>query len=241
MCVNSLHVGSYDESVGIPDDFSRRIARNTQLILKEECNTTEVIDPAGGSWYVESMTVELVNRAWTMFTEIEKDGGMLNALLASKPQNAVKAVGAQRLKSLASRKDILLGVNKYPNKSEKPFNVKEYNTKEVLDKLNNSIKEAEKSRDKAKTENALKTLASNANLINNMIAAAECGASLTELAAATHTGSGRITAATLPLLRLAETFEKLRAFAESYKAKNGNYPKVFSANMGPLKQHKPKS
>ncbi len=84
-----MQVGAFDEVVRPPDDFSQRIARNTQLVLQKECNLDQVIDPAGGSWYVEGLTAELANRAWALFQEVEKLGGMEAALRAGFPQKAV--------------------------------------------------------------------------------------------------------------------------------------------------------
>ena len=95
---DSMQVGAFDEVIRPPDDFSRRIARNTQLILQKECNLTHVIDPAGGSWFVETLTSELAGRAWTLFQEVEGMGGMAAALRAEFPQKMVAGIAAGKSK-----------------------------------------------------------------------------------------------------------------------------------------------
>ncbi|HYG25088.1 MAG TPA: methylmalonyl-CoA mutase family protein [Verrucomicrobiae bacterium] len=121
--VDSLQVGAFDDVLRPPDDFSLRIARNTQLILQKECNLTEVIDPAGGSWYVEWLTAEVARRAWTLFQEVEKLGGMRAALETGFPQKSVAATAADKLNAVARRRDAIIGVNQYANPAEKPLPV----------------------------------------------------------------------------------------------------------------------
>jgi hypothetical protein len=96
---DSMQVGAFDEVVRPPDDFSRRIARNTQLVLQKECALNHVVDPAGGSWYVESATAEIATRAWTLFQEVEKLGGMEAALRAGVPQQGGRRNRAQENQS----------------------------------------------------------------------------------------------------------------------------------------------
>ena len=115
---DSMQVGTFDEVLRPPDDFSRRIARNTQLILQKECELGRVTDPAGGSWYVEIITAELANRAWALFQEVEKLGGMEAALREGFPQKAVAATAAEKIKAIRDGRDAIIGVNKYVNKKE---------------------------------------------------------------------------------------------------------------------------
>jgi methylmalonyl-CoA mutase len=115
---DSMQVGAFDEVVRPPDDFSRRLARNTQLLLQKECHVSRVMDPAGGSWYVETITCELANRAWALFQEVEKRGGMAAALRAEFPQKAVATTAAERIKAVNERRAIVVGVNKYTNPKE---------------------------------------------------------------------------------------------------------------------------
>lgn len=119
--IDSLHVAPFDEPLGLPDQFSRRIARNTHTILREESHFDTVVDPAGGSWCVESLTHEVAEAAWRVFQEVEGAGGVIQALREGKVQAMVADTAAARRKNLARRKDVLVGVNQYPNPTEKPL------------------------------------------------------------------------------------------------------------------------
>ena len=118
---DSLVVSPFDDVVRTPDEFSKRIARNTQFILAEECHFDHVVDPGGGSYYVETLTAQLANAAWAIFQQIEKAGGMLKALEAGIPQQQVKAVAAKKAEAVAQRRLSLIGVNVYANATEKPL------------------------------------------------------------------------------------------------------------------------
>ena len=108
-------------SIRPPDDFSLRIARNTQLVLQKECQLDHVIDPAGGSWYVESLTGELATRAWALFQEVEKLGGMEAALRAGFRKRPWPPPRRKRSRRSARRRDSIVGVNQYANPKEKPL------------------------------------------------------------------------------------------------------------------------
>lgn len=116
---SGLQVGTFDECIRTPDDFSRRLARNIQIILAEECQLGRVVDPAGGSWYVETLTRQLADKAWTLFQEIERFGGMRAALNEGYPQTLVERAAAERLAAVASRRDTIIGTNLHPNLREK--------------------------------------------------------------------------------------------------------------------------
>ncbi len=115
---DSLHVAPFDDALGPPSDRARRLARNTQVILREEAGLSHVIDPAGGAWFIEALTAEIARRAWALFQEIEAAGGMLAALVAGTPQAAVAQVARRRAERLATRVDRLVGVTHYPNAAE---------------------------------------------------------------------------------------------------------------------------
>ncbi|HPS79139.1 MAG TPA: acyl-CoA mutase large subunit family protein, partial [Thermoanaerobaculaceae bacterium] len=115
---DSLHVAAFDEALGLPSERGRRIARNTQTILREEVHLDAVVDPAGGSWTVEALTAQVAEKAWVLFQEIESEGGMLAALEKGIPQRQVAEVAEQRRKAIAGRRDVVLGVNVYPNAKE---------------------------------------------------------------------------------------------------------------------------
>jgi methylmalonyl-CoA mutase len=114
-----LQVGTFDECIRPPDDFSRRLARNIQIILAEECQLGRVVDPAGGSWYVETLTVQLAAKAWTLFQDIERRGGMGAALKAGYPQGLVEKTAADRQAATETRRDGIIGTNLHPNLREK--------------------------------------------------------------------------------------------------------------------------
>lgn len=110
-----LQIGAFDECIRPADDFSRRLARNIQIILDEECQLRRVVDPAGGSWYVESLTRELATRAWALFQDIEKRGGMLQAVASGWLQGEVAKTATQRMSAVESRRDPIIGTNLHPN------------------------------------------------------------------------------------------------------------------------------
>ncbi|GAB4325982.1 MAG: hypothetical protein Kow00117_13480 [Phototrophicales bacterium] len=114
----SMHVSPFDGVYRQPDEFSRRIARNQQIILQHECNLLSLIDPAGGSYYVETLTHDLAKSAWALFQQIEAQGGMLKALKDGFIQAEVEKVAVQRNENFAKRKDVLIGVNMYPNATD---------------------------------------------------------------------------------------------------------------------------
>jgi methylmalonyl-CoA mutase len=116
----SITVLPFDHALGLPDAFARRTARNTQLVLLEESNLSRVIDPAGGSWYVEALTEQLAGKAWALVQEIERQGGMLASLRAGQPQGLVAQSWALRLKNLATRRDPVTGVSEFPDLHETP-------------------------------------------------------------------------------------------------------------------------
>src|SRR3569833_308777 len=108
----------FDAALGLPDAFDRRIARNTQILLVEEGHLARVLDPAGGSWYVESLTEDLAQAAWDWFTEIERAGGLAAALDAGLVAERIGAAWSARSERLATRKDAITGVSEFPNPTE---------------------------------------------------------------------------------------------------------------------------
>jgi len=113
--VDSLHVAPFDEATDISDEFSRRIARNVQLILSHECHLDQVTDPAGGSWFVEKLTADVAARAWEHFQAVESGGGMLASLAAGRIQEWVAAAADERAVRLATRREVMVGTNQYPD------------------------------------------------------------------------------------------------------------------------------
>ena len=116
--VDSMTVSPFDKAYQASDDFSERIARNQQLLLKEECHFDKVVDPAAGSYFIENLTVSIAQQAWNLFLQVEEEGGMLTAIKAGKVQAAINASNKARHEAVSKRKEILLGTNQYPNFSE---------------------------------------------------------------------------------------------------------------------------
>ena len=117
--VDSMTVVPFDKAYQTPDEFSERLARNQQLLLKEESHFDKVVDPAAGSYYIENLTVSIADQAWKLFLAVEEEGGMYAAVKAGKVQDAVNESNAARHAAVAKRKEILLGTNQYPNFTER--------------------------------------------------------------------------------------------------------------------------
>ncbi|NJK78948.1 MAG: methylmalonyl-CoA mutase [Chloroflexaceae bacterium] len=242
---DSMHVGCFDEVIRLPDEFARRIARNTQIILQQECLFTDVIDPAGGAWYIEHLTDEVARMGWALFQEIEKAGGMLAALQAGTPQQQIAATASERIKSLATRKDILVGTNMYPNLKEKPLELHEPDYAALHRTRAAQLAEHRTHDDTADHTTTLDKLAQMLTaapdqLVATAIAAAQAGATLGELTRTLRTeqAGAPISVTPLRMQRGSELFEGLRAAAEAHLQQHGERPQVFLATMGPLVQHK---
>ncbi len=234
----SLHVGAFDEVARTPDDFSRRIARNTQIILQQESHLDRAIDPAGGSWYVETLTDQVARAAWRLFQQVEQRGGMLAALQEGFPQAEVARVAAERARNIAHRRDIVVGTNMYPNSSEEPLAPRATETNTPPPPATMSSNAGTATLREARASNA-----SGPQVVEAAIAAAASGAHLDALAG-TLWGTGDNVPQVEPLRihRGAEPFEQLRANAEAWAAAHGGQrPQVFLANMGPIPQHKPRA
>lgn len=240
---NSMHVAPFDEVKQPPDEFSRRIARNTHIILEQESNLARLVDPAGGSWYIEKLTDEVAREAWKLFQEVERQGGMFKALQAGVPQQQVAQIAAQRARNIATRKDVFLGTNMYANLKEKPLAGQHADVEGMHRKQSASVEQYRASVDAARRQAALAQLtATNGNLVDAAVEAVLAGATLGELTRTLRAGdtdAPKVEA--IRIHRGAEIFEALRAAAENYAAQTGARPRVFLANMGPIPQHKPRA
>ncbi len=239
--VDSLHVSHFDEAWGLPDEFSRRIARNVQIILQEECNFIRLIDPPGGSWAIETLTDQVAQKAWALFQEIERRGGMAAALSAGFPQAEIAAIRNERFSAIAHRREVIIGVNMYPNLKEKPLTVRPVDHAAVQAERSADVRRVRQTRDSQACQDALEALAAATpdRMVELALAAARAGATLGELATALAAGDAAApTVEPIPAHRAAEQFEALRLTADAYAARTGARPKVFLANMGPIPQHK---
>ncbi len=119
----SLHTNALDEAIALPTDFCARIARNTQLILQEETGITQVVDPLAGSYYVESLTAELAEKAWAMIEEVEEMGGMTKAVASGMPKLRIEETAARRQAMIDRGEEVIVGVNKYRKDKEDPIDI----------------------------------------------------------------------------------------------------------------------
>jgi methylmalonyl-CoA mutase len=242
--VDSLHTNAFDEEFNIPDEFSRRIARNTQIILKEESQLAKLVDPAGGSFYVETLTEEVANKSWELLQEIEKQGGMFAALKNDFVQNEIKKTSDLRIADFAKRKSVLVGTNMYANVKETLPETRTFDKAAFIKKRAEFLQKYRVSGNREKHESIIAKLyklaeSNSPELFENGIAAFVEGATMGEFANSLHSGfEESVVINPLKMYRLAELFEELRDTAEEYKKKNGYAPKLFLATMGPVKQHK---
>lgn len=207
----------FDAALGQSDDFARRIARNSQVLLKEESSLSRVADPAGGSWYVETLTEQLAQTAWAEFQDIERRGGIAAVLADGSLADAIARSWGVRETNIARRKDPLTGVSEFPNINEQPV-----------------IREqpAMPGRDSAAVSPAAIASASP----DDLVAAAIGGATRSGLTMAITRGQPA-QVDPLPRHRLHEAFEALRDASDRFKLTTGAWPAIFLANIGPVAQH----
>ncbi|MCQ6275373.1 acyl-CoA mutase large subunit family protein [Bacillus sp. V3B] len=241
--VDSLHISPFDEAIRPPDEFSRRIARNTQIILEKEAHLSKVADIAGGSWYVESLTDSLAKEAWKQFQQIEKNGGMFKTLDSSYVQEQIKEIADKRLNNIGRRKDKFVGTNMYPNLIEQKLSVPKADKDSVYQTRCEEVGNYRKANDGSKKNSLLNELGvSKEGNVHLSLEAIQAGITLSEwVKAIRQMDKASPTIQALNIHRGAERFEGLRKKAEMYKETNGSYPKVFLANMGPISQHKPRA
>jgi len=220
--VDSLHIGPYDEITGTTDEFSRRIARNIHTILREECGLANVIDPAGGSAYIEWLTDQIAQKSWAIFQDIEKNGGMIQCLQTGSVQAAVSAIRKAKFQNIRRRKDKIVGSNIYPNLKEKR-----------LPHPSTGNGSSDEQADAAPPSGNI--FSSNKFTLAEAITAAKQGATYHSIAAASGFTNSQ-NAVTVPPLkphRAAEEYEALRDASAAYAAKNGAAPAIFQLNIGP--------
>ncbi len=172
----SLHTNALDEAIALPTDFSARIARNTQIIIQEETGMTKVVDPLGGSYYIEALTQELVDQAWGIIERVQSEGGMAKAVAAGWPKAMIETAAAARQARVDRGDDVIVGVNKYRLASEDLLETLEVDNAKVREGQIARIAKTKAERDEAKCQAALDALrkgaASEASLENNLLALA---------------------------------------------------------------------
>ncbi|MBD3733865.1 MAG: methylmalonyl-CoA mutase [Sphingopyxis sp.] len=188
----SLHTNALDEAIALPTDFSARIARNTQIVIQEETGMTKVVDPLGGSYYVEALTQELVDKAWEIIERVEKEGGMAKAVAAGWPKAMIETAAAARQARVDRGDDVIVGVNKYRLANEDLLETLEVDNSKVREAQIARINKTKAGRDEAACRAALKALRDAAageqsienNLLAHAVEAARARATLGEISAA---------------------------------------------------------
>ncbi len=237
---DGITTAPFDLLYGSPDEFSRRIARNTQLVLNEESRLQRVIDPSGGSYYVETLTSELTARAWKLFQEIEQQGGLIAAIEAGSVQAAIATTQKARMADISQRKEVIVGTTMYADVNEKLPQGRQIDCEKYAA---GRVQEVRNLRKSASCAASLKPLqdATKPEFSTALKAASE-GATLGELHAAVNAKSAvSYKVSPLHLCRAAEEYEALRERSDRYRLRNGQLPSAYLATMGPLSQHKPRA
>ena len=239
----SLHTNALDEAIGLPTDFSARIARNTQLILQHETGVTHVVDPLGGSYYVEALTAELVTAARALIEEMDAAGGMTAAIQAGIPQTHIETAAAAMQARIDNGEQVVIGVNKFPAPDEKPVDYLDIDNVAVREGQIVRLATLRSARDEARCRAALDALTqgarADANLLALTIEAARARATLGEISAAMETVFGRhAVAATKVSGVYANAFGAdprvgaVQAGIASLARRLGRTPRILIAKMG---------
>ena len=239
----SLHTNSFDEALGLPTEFSAKIARNTQLILAEETGITRTVDPLAGSYYVESLTAELAERAREIIAEVEAAGGMTKAIAAGTPKLRIEEAAALRQVRIDRGEDTIVGVNKYVADDADSVDVLDIDNTEVRQQQVRRLEEVRSQRDADACESALAAITQTAigdgNLLAACVEAARARATVGEISDAMEAVFERHQAQTTLLSGVyAKAYEDDEEFAELTKAISdfgdsaGRKPRMFVAKMG---------
>ena len=240
----SLHTNSLDEAIALPTDFSARIARNTQLVLQEETGITNVVDPWGGSHYVEFLTDQLVQRAWTLIEEVEELGGMAKAIEAGLPKLRIEEAAAKKQARIDSGRDIIVGVNRYQVDEKSEIEVRDVDNQAVRESQLARLKGVKDSRNQEEVAKSLKVLTQAAksgdgNLLELAIDAARKRATLGEISDAMEENFGRHQAQTKSItgvyaaeVKNQESFQKAIALSDEFAEMEGRRPRIMVAKMG---------
>lgn len=240
----SLHTNALDEAIALPTDFSARIARNTQLYLQEETGITDVIDPWAGSYYVETLTNELINRAWEHIEEIESLGGMTKAIETGLPKMRIEEAAARRQAQIDSGKETIIGVNRYRLDEEEPIDILDIDNTAVRMKQIEKLEKLKASRDDEKVREALLALTKAAetgeeNLLAAAVRAARVRATLGEISDAIEKVSSRHKATIRSISGVysnsfsnEEEIAEVQTMTEEFLENEGRRPRILIAKMG---------
>ena len=240
----SLHTNALDEAIALPTDFSARIARNTQIYIQEETQICKEIDPWAGSYYVETLTNELVHKGWELIKEIESMGGMAKAIETGLPKMRIEEAAARTQARIDSGVQTIVGVNKYRLAKEAPIDILEVDNRAVREEQEARLKEVRAERDEAAVQKALADITEcvrtkKGNLLALAVKAAGLRASLGEISDACEAVVGRYKAIirTISGVYSSETkndsdFQRACELAEKFAKKEGRQPRIMIAKMG---------
>lgn len=240
----SLHTNSLDEAIALPTDFSARIARNTQLVLQEETGVTQVVDPWGGSYYVEYLTDQLAQRAWNLIEEVEEMGGMAKAIEAGLPKLRIEEAAAKKQARIDSGKDIIVGVNRYQVEESTEIELLEVDNQSVRESQIKRLQEVKAKRNQTEVDVALDKITQAAqsgvgNLLALAVEAARKRATLGEISDAMEKAFGRHKAQTKSIsgiyaseVKNQEPFKKAQALSDRFAELEGRRPRILVAKMG---------
>lgn len=240
----SLHTNALDEAIALPTDFSARIARNTQIYIQEETQITRQVDPWAGSYYVESLTQELVDKAWAHIQEVEKLGGMAKAIETGIPKMRIEEAAARTQARIDSGVQAIIGVNRYRLDKEDPIDILDIDNTEVRKQQVERLNNLRAGRDNAAVEKALEAItrcveSGQGNLLELSVEAARVRATLGEISDACEKVVGRYNAVirTIAGVYSSEsksdaTLEQARALTDQFAQKEGRRPRIMVAKMG---------
>ena len=239
----SLHTNALDEAIALPTDFSARIARNTQLILQEETGVTNVVDPLAGSYYVESLTEELIEKAWALMQEVEEMGGMTKAVASGMPKLRIEESAARRQADIDRGKEVIVGVNKYRKDKEDPIDILDVDNVKVRDSQIAALQRIRDSRDEAACTAALDELTRRAkeggNLLEAAVEAARARATVGEISMAMEKEFGRHQAEVKTLAGVYGAayagdagFAAIQKSVEDFAEEEGRRPRMLVVKMG---------
>jgi methylmalonyl-CoA mutase len=241
----SLHTNALDEALALPTDFSARIARNTQIVLQQESGTTRMVDPWGGSFYVERLTYELAKRAWGHIQEVEEMGGMAKAIEASLPKLRIEEASAKTQARIDAGQQAVIGVNKYRPEREAPVNLLKVDNAAVRHLQIDKLSRLKRERDPRAVEDALSALTRNAaggngNLLALAVDAARAKATVGEISSALELVFGRhraeIKAITGVYKRevgaMSEAVARVQSLVSEFEGNEGRRPRILVAKIG---------
>jgi methylmalonyl-CoA mutase len=224
----SLHTNALDEAIALPTDFSARIARNTQIFLQEETKICKTVDPWAGSYYVETLTKEIADKAWALIEEVEELGGMTKAIESGIPKLRIEEASARKQARIDSSQDIIVGINKYRLEKEDPLHILDVDNDMVRNQQIKRLEEIKATRDNVKVKECLEKLTeaakkSNDNLLSLAVEAARNRATLGEISDALEEVFGRYKAQIRSFsgvyskeIKNDESFEKAKQLADYF-------------------------